>query len=83
VLDDYERNVTLCDLTAQPQEVKDAVDEAIKSGLSAAHAAGVGMNLMKFCSRYELNKIIDSVEQYAKWMNAAYVGHLNQSTSTP
>jgi 5'-3' exonuclease len=78
VLDDYERNVTLCDLTAQPQEVKDAVDESIKSGLSAAHAAGVGMNLMKFCGKYELNKISDQVESYARWMNAAYSGILKE-----
>lgn len=78
VLDDYERNVTLCDLTAQPADVIAAVDESIKSGLSVAHTAGVGMNLMRFCGKYELNKISDQVETYARWMNAAYSGVLKE-----
>jgi 5'-3' exonuclease len=76
VLDDYNRNVELCDLTAQPQEVKDVVDQSIRDGVSMAHVAGVGINLMKFCSKYDLTKIGDSAEQYARWLNSAYSGVL-------
>ena len=76
VLDDYQRNVTLCDLTAQPQEVKAAVDACIREQIRVQPKSGVGMHLMKFCSKYELTKIGDSVEQYARWMNAAYQGEL-------
>jgi 5'-3' exonuclease len=78
VLDDYTRNVTLCDLTAQPQEVKDAVDQCILEQLRVIPKTGVGMHLMKFVAKYELTKIGDQVEQYAKWMNSIYDGKLNK-----
>jgi hypothetical protein len=39
---------------------------------------GVGMHLMKFVAKYELTKIGDQVEQYAKWMNSIYDGKLNK-----
>jgi hypothetical protein len=31
---------------------------------------------MNFCGKYELVKITDQVESYAKWMNAIYEGRL-------
>ena len=74
VLDDYNRNVTLCDLTAQPQEIKDAVDQSIYEQLRVTQKSGVGMHLMKFVAKYELTKISEQVEQYAKWMNSTYDG---------
>ena len=74
VLDDYNRNVTLCDLTAQPQEIKDAVDQSIYEQLRVTPKSGVGMHLMKFVAKYELTKISEQVEQYAKWMNSTYDG---------
>ena len=77
VLDDYERNVHLCDLTAQPQEVKDAVDQCIREQLRVVPKTGVGMHLMKFCGKYELVKITEQIEQYAKWMNSVYEGKLH------
>ena len=76
VLDDYNRNVTLCDLTAQPQEVKNAVDQCIHEQIRVVPKTGVGMSLMKFVAKYELTKISEQVEQYAKWMNATYDGKL-------
>lgn len=74
VLDDYNRNVTLCDLTAQPQEIKDAVDQSIHEQLRVIPKSGVGMHLMKFVAKYELVKISEQIEQYAKWMNSTYDG---------
>lgn len=82
VLDDYARNVTLCDLTAQPQAVKDAVDGCIRDQIRVVPKTGVGMHLMKFCAKYELSKISDSIEQYARWMNATYNGPLKNDTET-
>jgi len=76
VLDDYERNVHLCDLTAQPQEIKDAVDQCIREQVRVVPKSGVGMHLMRFCGKYELVKITDQVESYARWMNAIYEGKL-------
>jgi len=76
VLDDYERNVHLCDLTAQPQEVKDAVDQCIRESVRTAVNNGVGIHLMKFCAKYELTKIADQAEHYARWLNTPYIGEL-------
>ena len=80
VLDDYDRNVGLCDLTAQPQSVKDAVDQSIRDGVSVAHVNGVGIHLLKFCSKYELTKIGDNSDTYARWLNQPYSGVLREQT---
>jgi 5'-3' exonuclease len=76
VLDDYNRNVTLVDLTAQPDEVKQAVDECIREGLRTEHISNVGFHFMKFCSKYELNKVSEQAQFYAKWLNESYKGAL-------
>ena len=57
VRDCYERNRTLIDLTAQPQDVKERVDEVIRTGLRVNTTPQVGVHFMKFCGKYELNKI--------------------------
>ena len=79
VLDDYHRNVTLCDLTAQPQAVKDAVDGCIREQIRVTPKSGVGIHLMKFVAKYELTNISKQVEQYARWMNATYDGPLKEN----
>ena len=76
VRDDYERNRILIDLTAQPEEVKVSVDTNIREGVRTTTIPQVGIHLMKFCGRYELNKIADNAETYAKWLNSPYVGVL-------
>ena len=76
VKDDYQRNVTLVDLTAQPQKVKDACDAAIIEGVRTAHVPNVGLHLMKFCGKYELTKIGEQADMYARWLNIHYTGHL-------
>ena len=79
VKDDYERNRTLIDLTAQPQEIKDKVDEAIILGVRTTTTPQVGIHFMKFCGKYELLKISEQAEAYAKWLNSPYVGCLSGS----
>lgn len=76
VRDDYERNRTLIDLTAQPDDVKLSVDTNIRNGVRTTTIPQVGIHLMKFCGRYELNKIADNAENYAKWLNSPYTGVL-------
>jgi 5'-3' exonuclease len=76
VKDDYERNCTLIDLTAQPQEIKDAVDQVIHAGVRITTTPQVGIHLMRFCGKYELTKISEQAETYAKWLNAPYRGHI-------
>lgn len=81
VLDDYERNRTLIDLTAQPEEIKNKVDLAIIEQLSHKDVGQVGARFMRFCGRHELIKISESAEQYASWLNKTYQGVLNEHTS--
>lgn len=78
VLDDYERNRTLIDLNAQPQEIKDLVDAAICEQISHKDIGQVGVRFMKFCGRYELNRASESAEQFGRWLNQTYQGVLNQ-----
>jgi len=76
VRDDYERNRVLIDLTAQPDDVKLSVDTNIREGVRTTTIPQVGIHLMKFCGKYELNKIAENAETYAKWLNSPYVGVL-------
>jgi len=73
----YERNRTLIDLTAQPQDIKDAVDGVVKKDVRVKVTPQVGVHLMKFCGKYELNKISEQAETYAKWLNNPYKGTVN------
>jgi hypothetical protein len=36
---------------------------------------------MKFCGKYELEKISQNVETYSKWLNSPYTGVLYESHS--
>lgn len=81
VKDDYERNRVLIDLTAQPEDIKAKVDSAIREQISHKDIGQVGVRFMKFCGKYELNKISESAEQYARWLNETYKGTLDEHHS--
>jgi len=76
VKDLYERNKLLIDLTAQPDDVKQKVDDTIRNGVRIKTTSQVGIHFMKFCGKYELNKVSEQAETYAKWLNNPYVGKL-------
>jgi 5'-3' exonuclease len=76
VIDDYNRNMLLIDLTAQPDEVKMFIDDSIKSSLSKERVPNVGVHLMKFLAKHNLNKLSESSTSIAKWVNSCYNGHL-------
>lgn len=82
VLDDYERNRGLIDLTAQPPEIKDLVDGAIRAQISHRDVGQVGVRFMKFCGKYELNRISEQAEQYGRWLNRTYQGVLDDSSQS-
>lgn len=79
VRDDYERNRMLIDLTCQPDWVKENVDNTIKTGVRIKTTSNVGIHLMKFCGKYELQKISDNAETYSKWLNSPYRGILHET----
>lgn len=77
VLDDYNRNRSLIDLRAQPEEVKAYVDSAIRDQISHKDIGQVGVRFMKFCGKHELTRVSDQAEQYSRWLNQTYQGVLN------
>jgi len=48
VLDDYNRNVVLCDLTAQPADIREIINTTITENAVPKEITQVGMRLMKF-----------------------------------
>lgn len=71
VIDDYTRNVTLCDLSAQPAEVREYITSTIDA-VEPKEVAQVGVKLMKFAATWSLERINASIEQYAEALNAKY-----------
>jgi len=71
VLDDYNRNVTLCDLSAQPAEIKEIINSTIQE-VSPKEISQVGMRLMKFCAKWDMQRIADQAAQFAEPLQARY-----------
>jgi len=73
VYDDYKRNQILCDLTAQPDNIKQAMRDTIIAEIDKNKSVSqVGVRLLKFCSTYDLVKISEQVQNYAEPLNAKY-----------
>jgi len=74
VKDAYLMNKTLIDLTAQPDDFKALFEESINE-CTTNHKTmpNVGVHLMKFCSKWQLNRINDNINPYAKILNSRYV----------
>lgn len=72
VLDDYERNRTLIDLSAQPDHVKVWIAETIAVNSVAKSIPQVGVKFMKFCGKHNLVKIGEQVTQYTEFLTAEY-----------
>ena len=72
VLDDYNRNVVLCDLTAQPAEIKEIINTTIKEHAVPKNIDQVGMRLMKFCAKWDMQRVADQAQSFAEPLNARY-----------
>lgn len=74
VLEDYQRNVLLCDLNAQPNSIKEIIDTTVRDAQEAKKdISQVGFRLLKFCASYDLQKISEQAESYSAPLNAKYV----------
>src|SRR6056300_1677626 len=72
VLDDYTRNVVLCDLTAQPDDIKEIIISTIQENAKPKDITQVGLRLMKFCAKWDMQRIADQVQQYSEPLQARY-----------
>ena len=73
VLEDYERNRRLIDLTQQPEDIKNIIKETIFTNAVTKDVTQVGIRLLKFAQLYDLQKISDQADSYAKPLNARYI----------
>jgi hypothetical protein len=72
VLDDYTRNVVLCDLTAQPDDIRAIINEEINN-VESKNVSQVGMRLMKFCAKWDMQRIADQAASFAEPLQARYI----------
>jgi 5'-3' exonuclease len=73
VLDDYSRNITLCDLTAQPENIKQVIKDTIQAEIDKEkNISQVGIRLIKFCATYDLVKVSEQAQSYSDPLNARY-----------
>jgi 5'-3' exonuclease len=81
VLEDYERNRRLIDLSHQPDDIKEIIVNTITTATAEQkNVSQVGIRLIKFCNLWDLKKIADQAQSYAEPLNARYVNE-NQTLS--
>ena len=74
VLEDYERNKSLVDLHAQPEAIIEELDQTIAQAKSEnKNISQVGIRFMKFCAKYDLNRISEQAQLYVEPFNARLV----------
>jgi 5'-3' exonuclease len=72
VMDDYERNRQLVDLSAQPADIKDKIFECIKTNAQPKTNGNVGAYFLKFCGKYDLVKLSENAQNISEWLKAPY-----------
>lgn len=77
----HDRNKELIDLSCQPDEIKEILDQVISSSISKDRVSRVGIELIRFCKKHGLQRIMDSVEGYSKVFSAPYQSTQEQAWS--
>jgi len=69
VRDDFIRNEILIDLTAQPDEIKELCITRMNEQKKSEPVANIGIHFMKFCSKWNLQRMSDQVTSYSAMLN--------------
>jgi 5'-3' exonuclease len=69
VRDAYERNRTLVDLTKQPEEIRTKCTAVIREAVNKPRVSQVGIHLMKFCAKWNLQKMSENPGEFAEFLN--------------
>ena len=72
VLEDYERNRRLIDLSYQPDEIKSIIVETIEQNTKPKEITQVGIRMLKFCQSYDMKKIMENIHHFAEPFQARY-----------
>ena len=70
VIDDYERNKILIDLTLQPDDIKAKCKAVIEEAKAAPTVSNVGIHFMKFCAKHNLVRMSETPNDYAEILNS-------------
>lgn len=70
VRDLYERNRQLIDLTQQPEWIKQGCTEVMQQAIQKPNVAQVGMHFMKFCAKWDLQRLSEKASEHAAYLNA-------------
>ena len=66
---DFERNKILIDLTEQPDEIKELCVQRMNEGKNNEPVANIGIHFMKFCSKWNLQRMSDNAQTYSGMLN--------------
>jgi len=72
VRDDFERNIKLIDLTAQPRDLMIKFIETIAESSIQKTNTGVGMQFLKFCGIHDLQNLAKAPDEMAAILNKSY-----------
>jgi hypothetical protein len=72
VLEDYERNMHIIDLTAQPDHIKSKLDEVIVEQVQKEQKSQVGIHFMKLCGQWDMQRLADRATDHSMYLNASY-----------
>lgn len=72
VRDRYLENKKLIDLLEQPDDIKDLGKLVIESKMSSERKPNVGINFLKFCSTWRLDRLSQYPDEFAQMLNRPY-----------
>jgi len=74
VLEDYQRNMHIIDLTAQPDDIKTELDNAIVEQVQKESKSQVGIHFLKFCGKWNMVRVSERAQDHAEYLNKSYGG---------
>lgn len=74
VLKEFQINESLIDLSMQPQDIKEKMDNAILEAIQKEpiSAANIGFSFRQFCAKYELVNIAKESNDHGRYLSAGY-----------
>ena len=72
VLDDYERNRVLVDLSAQPDAIKAIIANTIAENSVVKSIPQIGTLFLKFCGKYDLKRISEQAQTHVDFLSRSY-----------
>ena len=72
VVDEFKINESLIDLTKQPDDVKQQMDETIDEVISRKPPLTVGLHFIKFCGKFELTDLSKESSEHTVYLNKQY-----------